>query len=323
MNTVNCLHDPITPKPGFILDPEQSSPADGQYCYALDPEHGQGRFWNYFCKDWFIIDKRDFTLYQDLFFETGNQEFMTVQYCFPHSGEELTPSRQLSPNHLRYYAEGSNTSFQVRYPKNTPLRSVSISLMPAFCQSYLRRSLTGDYPDFHHTLRSRIAQADSPKLAILLKQIDSYAGHGVPAQLFYAGKVLEALALILDASKPRQDDPQNIVSPADAVRLNTAAEYIQKHLSDTITSEQLGRIAYMGTTKLKTKFKAYFGCGITDYILHQRIDRSQILLSDTDLSIGAIAKAVGYERSDSFSKQFHRQTGLLPREYRKLLGLYP
>ena len=30
-------------------------------------------------------------------------------------------------------------------------------------------------------------------------------------------------------------------------------------------------------------------------------------------------KAVGYERPESFAKQFHRITGLLPREYRKLV----
>ena len=38
----------------------------------------------------------------------------------------------------------------------------------------------------------------------------------------------------------------------------------------------------------------------------------------TDLSVGEIAKAVGYERSDSFSSYFSRITGLLPTEYREL-----
>ena len=96
-------------------------------------------------------------------------------------------------------------------------------------------------------------------------------------------------------------------------------DYIDHHFEFSISVDQLCKIAYMGNTKLKTKFKEYFGCNITDYIIRKRIDQAQHLLIVTELSIAEIAQAIGYERPESFAKQFHRITGLLPREYRKLV----
>ena len=54
-------------------------------------------------------------------------------------------------------------------------------------------------------------------------------------------------------------------------------------------------------------------------VVIKRIDQAQHLLIVTELSIAEIAQSVGYERPESFAKQFHRITGLLPREYRKLV----
>lgn len=100
--------------------------------------------------------------------------------------------------------------------------------------------------------------------------------------------------------------------------LNAAAQYIDNHFAFGVTLEQLSKIALMGTTKLKTAFKEYIGCSVSEYMIRKRIDHAQHLLLATDLSIGEIAKAVGYERSDSFSAQFLRITGFLPTEYRNL-----
>lgn len=109
------------------------------------------------------------------------------------------------------------------------------------------------------------------------------------------------------------------ITKKDEENLQAVADYIDHHFEFSISVDQLCKIAYMGNTKLKTKFKEYFGCNITDYIIRKRIDQAQHLLIVTELSIAEIAQAIGYERPESFAKQFHRITGLLPREYRKLV----
>ena len=51
--------------------------------------------------------------------------------------------------------------------------------------------------------------------------------------------------------------------------------------------------------------------------MRQKMKRAMYLLTETDLHIAEIAERVGYERADSFSKQFKKSMGVLPRMYRK------
>ena len=159
-----------------------------------------------------------------------------------------------------------------------------------------------------------------PQLALLLRQVQSYQGFGPSAKLFYEGKVLDALALFLDEAKRNNQSKRSIhMTPADIENLTAAIRYIDHHFAFGITLEQLSKIAFMGTTKLKLAFREYTGYSITEYLIRKRIDHAQHLLIATQLSIAEIANAVGYERSDSFSSQFFRITGFLPTEYRKLI----
>ncbi|MBE5982737.1 MAG: helix-turn-helix domain-containing protein [Paenibacillaceae bacterium] len=49
----------------------------------------------------------------------------------------------------------------------------------------------------------------------------------------------------------------------------------------------------------------------------RRISHAEQLLSDTDLTIGQIARTVGYSNAGRFAQLFHKNTGLLPGEFRK------
>ncbi len=64
-------------------------------------------------------------------------------------------------------------------------------------------------------------------------------------------------------------------------------------------------------------FKHITGQTPLQYILSIRIANAQSLLENTDYSIGEIAAQVGYKNSLYFSRLFHKQTGMSPKEYRK------
>ena len=192
--------------------------------------------------------------------------------------------------------------------------------MPDFYNRYLKERLGGEYIDPQNAFKKMVLGVDFPQLVALLKQIQSYSGSGMSAKLFYEGKVLEALALIMEEAKRNQDRKKKIrITQEDEENLKAVADYLDHHYSFPVSLEQLSKIAYMGTTKLKTTFGELFGCNISDYIIRKRMEQAQHLLIGTELSIAEIAQAVGYERADSFSRQFQRTTGLLPREYRNLI----
>lgn len=65
-------------------------------------------------------------------------------------------------------------------------------------------------------------------------------------------------------------------------------------------------------------FKQITGQTPLQYILSLRISNAQSLLENTGYSISEIAEQVGYDNSLYFSRLFHKQTGMSPKEYRRM-----
>jgi AraC family transcriptional regulator len=66
-------------------------------------------------------------------------------------------------------------------------------------------------------------------------------------------------------------------------------------------------------------FKKITGVTPHNYLAAIRTRKAQLLLSEPDLSINAIAARVGYLSSSHFTKAFRAATGTTPREFRKAL----
>ena len=92
---------------------------------------------------------------------------------------------------------------------------------------------------------------------------------------------------------------------------------VRKKTSSHIPLERLTQIACMGTTKLKSCFKKYYDCTITEYVQQRRMSQAEYLLAYTELTVGQVAQTVGYSTSSRFAELFRKSTGLLPLEYRK------
>ena len=100
--------------------------------------------------------------------------------------------------------------------------------------------------------------------------------------------------------------------------LQNVVSYIADHYAFDIPLERLASIACMSGTKLKSCFKRQFGCSITQYIQGRRMSQAEHLLIDTDLTMGQIARMIGYTTSSRFAELFKKSTGILPIEYRRL-----
>ena len=305
---------------GFIKDDSFPQNDPNQFQYKLTNDTGIGTSRYYIVEKMFAVNIQEFRFFKDTLITFPEPNFLSIQYFRSVSGEELHPYNQLSPISLRVYVGGGDRTYQALFHKNIPLSSVSISIMPQFYEHYLNEKPGGETPELCKTFRTMTAGTDHPKLVLLLRQVQSYQGFGPSAKLFYEGKVLEALALILDEAVRKGRPKQSFhLKAEDEENLAAAVRYINHHFAFGITLEQLTKITFMGKTKLKIAFKEYTGCSVSEYLIRKRIDHAQHLLIATSLSIAEIAKAVGYERSDSFSSQFSRITGFRPTEYRNLL----
>lgn len=63
--------------------------------------------------------------------------------------------------------------------------------------------------------------------------------------------------------------------------------------------------------------KAQTGLTYTEYLQHLRLQKAQILLSNTDLTVEEIAQAVGYHNKGYFYKIFAKQFQVTPAQFRK------
>ena len=94
--------------------------------------------------------------------------------------------------------------------------------------------------------------------------------------------------------------------------------YIDDHLSEEITLQQLADHVHHNGTYLSRCFKNIAGTSLYQYILAKRITLAQQLLREGH-SPNEVCEMSGFNNYSNFSRVFSRQTGYSPRQYQSLI----
>ena len=94
-------------------------------------------------------------------------------------------------------------------------------------------------------------------------------------------------------------------------------EYINLHLGDHISNEELSDNANMSVSHLAKVFKEETGVTMTQYIALLRCKKAANLLKKTNLPIQEISSYVGYSDNNYFVKVFKKNYDMTPTEFRK------
>lgn len=104
--------------------------------------------------------------------------------------------------------------------------------------------------------------------------------------------------------------------PNDVVE--AVKEYIALHLDEEdLSRETIAQHTFLSPDYLSRVFKKRTGISISDYLIQERFKKARELLVSTELSVSAVASAVGYSHFSYFSKMFKKIAGCTPIEYRK------
>lgn len=285
---------------------------------------GVGFYWIYEKEKMFDIKIHDFYYHEDTVFEVSANEWpkcLNIAYYESVSGEELNPYRHLSAGCIKTFF-GGQQEFKSIFHKKIPLRSIGIEVFPDYYEQFLKNVYGDEYIDPTKAFHTIDQTNNFPEMVNLMTQIHKYRGEGMAAKLFYEAKVAEAVSLMIEFSK-KNKLPKNNVSKEDMILMTNVANYIQDHFSRDISLDHLAKIACMGTTKLKTTFKAVYHCTITQYIKERRLSMAENLLSTTDLTVEQIAQVIGYQNAGRFAGMFKESCGLFPIEYRKSVRRRP
>jgi len=105
---------------------------------------------------------------------------------------------------------------------------------------------------------------------------------------------------------------------ADEVTLAAKAKAIL--LQDFVSPPTIQTLAHLCATnesKLKKVFKKIYHTTMYSYVQKLRLEEANLLLKEEDLTIGEIAKRVGYKHQGHFSKLFFSTYGVYPKELMK------
>lgn len=99
-------------------------------------------------------------------------------------------------------------------------------------------------------------------------------------------------------------------------QVQQCCEYIQLHVEDKITVEQLAQQVGHAKNYLIKKFHKETGKTIGAYITEAKMERAKLLLKEPGKSVQDIAEQLGYATQSHFGELFRKHTGMTPAQWR-------
>lgn len=118
--------------------------------------------------------------------------------------------------------------------------------------------------------------------------------------------------LIERVNRIRNNKQMSIQTIVDKVQT-----YIEDHLSNCLSLDELGKVAHLHPVYLSKLFKQETGENVSNYISRKRLEKASQLLQGSQLRVNDIAQMVGYKKNQYFIQLFKVEYGVTPYQYRR------
>ena len=131
-------------------------------------------------------------------------------------------------------------------------------------------------------------------------------------------KICEKITMLLtllmeDSWQPAQDTPARESKRS----LTDVKEYLDTHLQEKITLDELAGRFYIDKYYLAKRFKQQFGISVMQYVMQQRITTAKRLLRFSDMPVEKVGQECGMEDANYFARAFRKVEGCSPTKYRR------
>lgn len=110
---------------------------------------------------------------------------------------------------------------------------------------------------------------------------------------------------------------ENIVTPSLSDNIKNAEQFIDENLQGELTILSISKGTNISKSVLYKNFRSSFDCTVKEYINRKRVEKSEDLLVNSNLSIEEISQKVGFSSASYYSKIFKKYTGISPLKLRK------
>lgn len=101
--------------------------------------------------------------------------------------------------------------------------------------------------------------------------------------------------------------------------INISIDFINNNYSNNIKVNDIANYVRLNRSYFSNLFTKKIGISPQEYLLSLKMEKACNLLTNLQLSIGDVARQVGYEDQLTFSKIFKKSKGVSPKLYRELL----
>ncbi|HEY3378100.1 MAG TPA: helix-turn-helix domain-containing protein [Armatimonadota bacterium] len=123
--------------------------------------------------------------------------------------------------------------------------------------------------------------------------------------------LVSMLERMMDAIKSNHHYPISVL-------LGSALTYMQEHLQDDISRDDVAKVACLSPTHFSRVAKQTFGHSFTELLARMRVDRAREMLVISEKSLIQIGLECGFSDQSYFTKVFQKYVGRTPGEYRRL-----
>jgi len=145
----------------------------------------------------------------------------------------------------------------------------------------------------------------------LFKSLIELKDHPGPSRSDLQYNRLEELLI-----RAKENQPSDEYAQADQ-RIAAACQYIMRHLGHNFSVDDVAAACNLSASRIAHLFKQQMGMSLKAWSNNMRLQKVRKLLLNSNDSISLIARQVGYEDPAQLAKNFKKNMGCSPREFRQ------